>query len=84
MQTGGHFITTSITVLEQKSGPQCIFGLDNLRRHQCCIDLAVNVLRIGSCGAELPFLHEHQIPKDFNIERQATADQVRIKRVEAP
>ncbi len=33
-------MTTSITVLEQKSGPQFIFGLDMLRRHQCSIDLA--------------------------------------------
>jgi hypothetical protein len=33
MKVGGHYITTSITVLEQKSGPQFIFGLDNLKRH---------------------------------------------------
>jgi hypothetical protein len=34
MRVAGQYITTSITVLEQKSGPQFIFGLDNLKRHQ--------------------------------------------------
>jgi hypothetical protein len=43
MQVAGHFITCSISVLEQKSGPQFIFGLDMLRRHACCIDLAKGV-----------------------------------------
>ena len=38
-KVGTQVITTAITVLEQKSGPQFIFGLDNLRRHLCCIDL---------------------------------------------
>ena len=36
IRVGGHFISTSITVLEQKSGPPFIFGLDNLKRHQVC------------------------------------------------
>lgn len=39
MKVGDQVVTTSITVLEQKTGPQFIFGLDMLRRHQCCIDL---------------------------------------------
>lgn len=65
LKVAGNFITSSITVLEQKDGPQFIFGLDMLRRHQCCIDLAGNVLRIGSADAILPFLPEHEIPKDF-------------------
>jgi Aspartyl protease len=36
LKVAGHYITTSITVLEQKSGPQFIFGLDMLKRHQVC------------------------------------------------
>jgi DNA damage-inducible protein 1 len=52
-------------VLEQKDGPQFIFGLDMLRRHQCCLDLAAGELRFGSCRAALRFLPEHEIPKDF-------------------
>ncbi|GIM02602.1 hypothetical protein Vretimale_7478 [Volvox reticuliferus] len=39
MKVADQVVTTSITVLEQKTGPQFIFGLDMLRRHQCCIDL---------------------------------------------
>eukprot|EP00798_Chlamydomonas_sp_ICE-L_P014315 gene14315-20299_t len=62
---GGFHIATSITVLEQKSGPQFIFGLENMKKHQCCIDLEKNVLRFGSCAAQLPFLPEHEIPKEF-------------------
>lgn len=65
LQVEGHFITSSITVLEQKDGPQFIFGLDMLKRHQCCIDLARGVLHFGSCNAALPFLPDHEIPKDF-------------------
>lgn len=65
LKVQNQFITTSITILEQKSGPQFIYGLDMLKRHQCCVDLARGVLRFGSCAAELPFLPEHEIPKDF-------------------
>jgi len=65
-QVGGHYATSSITVLEQKDGPGFIFGLDMLKRHQCCIDLASGSLRFGSCDAVLPFLPSHMIPKDFN------------------
>lgn len=39
LKVNGHYFTCSITVLEQKGGPQFILGLDMLRRHQCCIDL---------------------------------------------
>ena len=70
-------ITTSITVLEQKNGPQCIFGLDNMKRHHCVIDLKKNSLLIGSCGVELPFLPEHQVPNSFNVERQLSDVEVR-------
>ncbi|MEW5297783.1 MAG: hypothetical protein WDW36_000967 [Sanguina aurantia] len=66
MKVAGNVITSSITVLEQKTGPQFIFGLDMLKRHQCCIDLCTNTLRFGSTSAELPFLPDHEIPKDFS------------------
>ena len=40
-----------------------LFGLDNLRRYRCCIDLTRNCLRIdGSNGPEeVPFLSEHEL-----------------------
>ncbi|GAX77711.1 hypothetical protein CEUSTIGMA_g5154.t1 [Chlamydomonas eustigma] len=76
MRVAGQYITTSITVLEQKSGPQFIFGLDNLKRHQCCIDLKSNELVFGSCDAHLPFLPENEFPTDFreHIDKVSEAD----------
>jgi len=66
VKVDGNFITTSITILEQKHGPQFIFGLDNMKRHQCSIDLAANHLLFPGCNAKLPFLPEHQIPQNFS------------------
>lgn len=80
MKVSGHFITSSITVLEQKSGPQFIFGLDMLKRHRCRLDFAPDAragagddgvvvsgphLYFGSCGVALPFLGDAEIPRDF-------------------
>jgi DNA damage-inducible protein 1 len=62
-QAGGHHFAASITVLDQDI--KFIFGLDNLRRHACCVDLGVpNALRFGSTGAALPFLPDYQCPKE--------------------
>lgn len=52
-----------------------LFGLDNLKRHQCCIDLAKNELRIGSCNAAVPFLAESEIPKRFLADADELAAQ---------
>ncbi|KXZ47554.1 hypothetical protein GPECTOR_34g713 [Gonium pectorale] len=83
MKVGDQVVTTAITVLEQKTGPQFIFGLDMLRRHQCCVDLAKNVLRIGSCGVELPFLAESQIPKDFSEHVEDVSEAEANRRMES-
>lgn len=40
-----------------------LFGLDMLKRHQACIDLAKDALVIG--GREIKFLPEHELPKAF-------------------
>ncbi|ODO07623.1 DNA damage-inducible protein 1 [Cryptococcus wingfieldii CBS 7118] len=39
-----------------------LFGLDMLKRHQCCIDLPKNCLRVGD--VEVPFLAEHELPSE--------------------
>jgi len=52
----------SITILDQE-GMDFLFGLDNLKRHQCNIDLQKNILRFPILDVELPFLSEHEIPK---------------------
>jgi DNA damage-inducible protein 1 len=54
-------LTCSFTVLEQQS-VDMLLGLDMLKRHQCCIDLRANVLRIGTTGNETPFLSEADLP----------------------
>ena len=62
LKIGNQQVTASITILEDDSMP-FLFGLDMLKRYQCCIDLHKNVLRFGSINnAELPFLAEHELP----------------------
>ncbi|XP_050526404.1 protein DDI1 homolog 2 [Daktulosphaira vitifoliae] len=55
------FLTTSFSVLEEQP-MDMLLGLDMLKRHQCCIDLKNNVLRIGTTGTETPFLAENELP----------------------
>lgn len=59
----GKHIPISISVLEGDN-VNFILGLDNLKRHQCSIDLKDNVLRFGSLDVAVPFLAEHELPKD--------------------
>ena len=54
-----------------------LFGLDMLRRFQCCIDLGGGgggggggVLRFPTLGASLPFLAEHEIPQSERFEEE--------------
>lgn len=62
LKAGGHHIPISITVLDQDS-MEFLFGLDNLKRHECSIDLKSNSLRFPNMDLELPFLAEHEVPK---------------------
>jgi len=41
IEVGGKFFTSSFTVLENHK-VDFLFGLDNLKRHHCCIDLKNN------------------------------------------
>lgn len=45
-------VRTAISVLSLADGKQ--------KRHQCCIDLSTNTLRINN--TEVPFLSEHELP----------------------
>lgn len=64
IQIGHVFFTTSITVLEDNK-IDMLFGLDNLKRHRCCIDLANNQLTLNNGEVAVPFLADHQIERDF-------------------
>ncbi|KAB0798649.1 hypothetical protein PPYR_09645 [Photinus pyralis] len=62
IQIAGDYLTTSFSVLEEQP-MDMLLGLDMLKRHQCCIDLKQNVLRIGTTGTETPFLSERELPE---------------------
>ncbi|DAZ93491.1 TPA: hypothetical protein N0F65_007859 [Lagenidium giganteum] len=62
LKIGNYFYNCSFTILDQQS-VDFLFGLDMLKRHQCCIDLQKNVLRLSAASEvhEVPFLPEHTL-----------------------
>lgn len=62
---GGLVLPFSITVLERQD-MDFIIGLDQLKRHQMIIDLAVGALRIGD--TQVPFLSEGELPEHLRAE----------------
>jgi len=60
MEIGGIILQCSFTVLEDNK-VDLLFGLDNLKRHQCCIDLVSHQLHIKNGEISVPFLGDGQI-----------------------
>lgn len=54
----------SFTVLEDNK-VDLLFGLDNLKRHQCCIDLVTSKLHIKNGEISVPFLADGEIKRGF-------------------
>lgn len=64
MKLGNLFLPVAFSVLEGQS-VDLLFGLDMLKRHQACIDLSTNTLRIGE--TDIPFLSEHELPEKARL-----------------
>ena len=62
LKIGSCFFPCKFNVMENQNhtGHEFLFGLDMLRRHQCCIDLKRNRLCLGE-GEEVRFLKESEI-----------------------
>jgi len=71
VKIGQSFFSSSFTILDQQ-GTEFLLGLDMLRKHQCCIDLKDNVLRIGDERA--PFLAEKDLPLHLRFEAEDSRD----------
>jgi DNA damage-inducible protein 1 len=70
----GDTIECSFTVLEDNK-VDLLLGLDNLKRHQCCIDLVQNKLHFSQGAISVPFLSEGQIKKPFGAEPKDASNQ---------
>ncbi|KAK4704799.1 DNA damage-inducible protein 1, partial [Phenoliferia sp. Uapishka_3] len=66
------FLQCSFTIMEGRD-VDLLFGLDMLKRHQACIDLAKDALVIQ--GREIRFLSEHELPKAFQEDDDMELDQ---------
>lgn len=62
LEIGGKVLPCSFTVLEDNK-VDLLFGLDNLKRHQCCIDLVTSSLHLRSGEITVPFLSDGEIHK---------------------
>ena len=63
MEILGKNFVCSFTVLEDNK-VDLLFGLDNLKRHQCSIDLVQNMLHMRNGDISVPFLSEGEIKKN--------------------
>ncbi|KAG5880649.1 hypothetical protein JTB14_022815 [Gonioctena quinquepunctata] len=75
IQIASVYLTTSFSVLEEQP-MDMLLGLDMLKRHQCCIDLEANVLRIGTTRTETPFLSESELPDCARLSSNMSEEEV--------
>lgn len=78
IQIGNDHLTTSFSVLEEQP-MDMLLGLDMLKRHQCCIDLKKNLLKIGTTGTETSFLPEGLFLTVLNKKFIVDIDQIKME-----
>jgi len=57
-------ITVTVQILAAQN-MQFLFGLDNMKRHRCCVDLIENHLKFNELMVSCPFLKEHEIGSEY-------------------
>lgn len=62
IKIGSQHLACSLSILDSV-GPEFLFGLDMLKRHQILINLREDRLEIG--GEHISFLAEHEITKEL-------------------
>lgn len=67
LEIGGKYFNCCFHVLE-KANINILFGLDMLKRHQCCIDLHKNVLTLNAGEISIEFLSEAKLKKEVEVE----------------
>lgn len=80
LEIGGNYFDCCFHILEN-SKIDMLFGLDMLKRHQCCIDLHKNVLTLRAGEISIPFLSEAVIKNaedgEVKMEIDETKDNVK-------
>eukprot|EP00301_Raphidiophrys_heterophryoidea_P004772 c12049_g1_i3.p1 GENE.c12049_g1_i3~~c12049_g1_i3.p1 ORF type:complete len:331 (+),score=89.31 c12049_g1_i3:177-1169(+) len=66
IEIGGEIFNCSFAIMDDPH-MDLLFGLDMLKRHQCCIDLRGNCLRIGTANVAVPFLDEKDLPEHAKL-----------------
>ena len=62
---GGRDYTTSFTVMESDR-VDFLFGLDNMKRHKCNIDLALGVMRFED-GNQVAFVRDDEVRDNVGL-----------------
>ncbi|XP_022092810.1 protein DDI1 homolog 2-like [Acanthaster planci] len=78
IQIGPDFLQSSFAILEDQP-MDMLLGLDMLKRHQCCIDLKNNILKIGTTGTATPFLGEAELPACARLNQSESLEKTSIE-----